>query len=213
MYLETFKNNLGDDFVSKEKLFDREDQEVGKWSNNGDQGYLATSGAIAARSDVYVDDRKPPAVPVQQTGKGWQNTDDCWSSYWNPGANAWVAYVNTGPRGVPGQDGTDGTDGLVGPPGPTGPQGPMGSGLTVTGYIDVPGPPSFDGTQEGDFVIDSDGNGWFWETDSDPASWVSTGSVQGPQGDPGPTGTPGTNGTDGSAATIAIDNTITGPAG
>ena len=211
--LETFKDNLGNDFVSKDNLFDREDQEAGKWSNDGDQDYIATSGAIAARSDVYVDDRKPPVVPVQQAGKGWQNTDDCWSSYWNPGANAWVAYVNTGPRGVPGQDGTDGTDGLVGPPGPTGPQGPMGSGLTVTGYINVPGPPSFDGTQEGDFVIDVDGNGWFWETDSDPASWVSTGSVQGPQGDPGPTGTPGTDGTNGEAATIAIDNTITGPAG
>jgi hypothetical protein len=211
--LETFKNNLGDDFVSKEKLFDREDQEAGKWSNDGDQGYIATSGAISARSDVYVDDRLPPVVSVQQSGKGWQNTDDCWSSYWNPGANAWVAYVNTGPRGVPGQDGTDGTDGLVGPPGPTGAQGPIGSGLTVTGYIDVPGPPSFDGTQEGDFVIDSDGNGWFWETDSDPASWVSTGSVQGPQGEPGPTGTPGTDGTNGDAATIAVDNTITGPPG
>ena len=214
--LETFKDNLGNDFVSKDNLFDREDQEAGKWSNDGDQDYIATSGAIAARSDVYVDDRKPPVVPVQQSGKGWQNTDDCWSSYWNPGANAWVAYVNTGPRGVPGQDGTDGTDGIEGPQGPTGatgPQGPPGSGLTLTGYIDVPGPPSFNGTEEGDFVVDSNGNGWFWETDADPATWIDTGSIQGPPGPQGETGADGVPGTDGAAATIVVDNTITGPAG
>ena len=36
---------------------------------------------------------------IEQPGKGWENTDKCWSSYWNDGADAWVAYVNTGPRG------------------------------------------------------------------------------------------------------------------
>ena len=201
--------DLKDQLANTRPVFDREDQEAGKWSGTGDQEYLATSGAIAAREDTIVGEFLPPTVTFQQPGKGWENTDDCWSSYWNPDANAWVAYVNTGPRGEPGRDGTDGVS-IVGPPGPEGPEGPPGSGISVTGYIDEPGPPSFDGTQEGDFVIDSDGNGWFWETDTDPDQWINTGSIQGPQGEPGNPGTPGTNGT---AATIAVGSTTTGVPG
>ena len=53
--------------------------------------------------------RKPEEPLVEQPGKGWQNTDDCWSSYWNPQAEAWVAYVNTGPRGDVGPAGKAGT--------------------------------------------------------------------------------------------------------
>ena len=178
-------------------------------SGTGDQDYLATSGAIAAREDTIVGENLPPTVTFQQPGKGWENTDECWSSYWNPDANAWVAYVNTGPRGVPGQDGADGQS-IQGPPGAEGPPGPPGTGINVTGYIDVPGPPSFNGTTEGDYVIDSNGVGWFWETDTDPASWVDTGTIRGPQGEPGTPGAPGAAGT---AATIAVGNTITGNPG
>ena len=208
--LETFKDNLSSDFVEKNQVFDRADQESGKWDSNGDQEYLATTGAIAAREDTVVSSSPPPTVAYQQPGKAWENTDDCWSSYWNPSANAWVAYVNTGPRGVPGQDGTNGTNGATGPQGPQGAKGDPGTGINVTGYIDVPGPPAADGTAEGDYVIDSNGVGWFWETDTDPASWVDTGTIRGPQGEPG---IPGTAGAPGNAATIVIDNTITGPAG
>ena len=208
--LETFKDELSTEFVEKNKVFTRADQESGKWDGAGDQDYLATTGAIAAREDTVVGSSVPPTVTYQQPGKAWENTDDCWSSYWNPTANAWVAYVNTGPRGVPGQDGTNGTNGATGPQGPQGAKGDPGTGIIVNGYIDVPGPPTADGTAEGDYVIDSNGVGWYWETDTDPASWIDTGTIRGPQGEPG---VPGTAGAAGNAATIVIDNTITGPAG
>ena len=201
--LQDFKEQLG---AVARPVFDREDQEAGKWSGTGDQDYLATSGAIAAREDTIVGENLPPTVTFQQPGKGWENTDECWSSYWNPQANAWVAYVNTGPRGVPGRDGADGQS-IQGPPGAEGPPGPPGTGINVTGYIDVPGPPSFNGTAEGDFVIDVNGNGWFWETDTDPAQWIDTGTIRGPEG---PDGTPGSPG---AAATVAVGNTITGQPG
>ena len=232
--LEDYAENLDDDFVAKDKVFDRPDQEAGKWDGDGDQEYLATSGAIAARSDVIVRDEKPENPPYQQPGKGWQNTDDCWSSYWNPQANAWVAYVNTGPRGVPGQDGASADvqigETTTGAPGtnarvidsgennvavlnftiPRGDKGEPGTGINVTGYIDEPGPPSFDGTGTGDYVIDSNGHGWFWETDTDPATWVDTGTIRGPEGPQGPAGQ---DGAAGAAATVAVDNTVTGPPG
>ena len=208
--LEAFSENLSNEFVDKSQLFDREDQEAGKWSGAGDQDYVATSGAIAAREDTVVSEFAPLPVPFQQPGKGWMNTDACWSTYWNDTAQAWVAYVNTGPRGVPGKDGTNGTDGSVGPQGPTGPQGPIGEGINVTGYIDVPGPPANSGTVQGEFIIDSNGHGWYWETDVSPAVWVDTGSIQGPQGPEGADGVPGIPG---AAATITVDNTVTGPAG
>lgn len=232
--LQDYAENLDNDFVAKDKVFDRPDQEAGKWDGNGDQEYLATSGAIAARSDTIVRDDLPPTPAYQQPGKGWQNTDDCWSSYWNPQANAWVAYVNTGPRGIPGQDGASADvqigETTTGAPGtnaevidsgennvavlnftiPRGDKGEPGTGINVTGYIDEPGPPSFDGTGTGDYVIDSNGVGWFWETDTDPATWVDTGTIRGPEGPEGPAGQ---DGAAGSAATIAVDNTVTGPPG
>ena len=232
--LQDFRDQLGNDFVEKSQVFDREDQEAGKWSGTGDQDYLATSGAIAAREDTVVGDSLPPNPTYQQPGKAWENTDDCWSSYWNPQSKTWVAYVNTGPRGVPGVDGADADVSVgstaTGQPGtpanvvdtgtgnntvlnftiPKGEPGPPGTGINVNGYIDVPGPPSFNGTQEGDFVIDSNGHGWFWETDTDPAAWVDTGTIRGPEGPQGPAGA---DGSDGAAATIAVDNTITGEPG
>ena len=232
--LQDFREQLGNDFVEKNKVFDRADQESGKWSGTGDQEYLATTGAIAAREDTIVGDNLPPIVSYQQPGKAWENTDDCWSSYWNPQSKTWVAYVNTGPRGVPGVDGAAAdvavgttTTGQPGTPAnvvdtgtgnntvlnftiPKGDQGPRGTGINVTGYIDVPGPPTADGTTEGDFVIDSNGVGWFWETDTDPASWVDTGTIRGPEG---PIGPAGDNGSNGAAATVTVDNTITGEPG
>ena len=72
------------------------------------------------------------------------------------------------------------------------------------------GPPTEDGTEQGDFIIDSEGHGWFWETDVDPAVWIDTGTVRGPQGEKGDDGN---QGVDGTAATISVDNTITGAPG
>jgi len=201
------------DVYTKDEYFTRPDQETGKWSRTGDQMLPATSGAIAARHDALIGDGKPAEITYQQPGKNWQNTSECYTTYWNPEAQAWVAYVNTGPRGIPGVDGQDGADGLQGPPGPTGPRGEKGDGLKVTGYIDQPGPPTFDGTEQGDFVLDSEGHGWFWETDVDPAAWVDTGTIRGPKGDTGDPGTDGIDGVDGVAATIAVGTTTTGTPG
>lgn len=228
---ENFEDNLSEDFVSKQKLFDRDDQETGKWEDDGDQEYVATSGAIAARSDTIVGDTLPPTITYQQPGKGWQQTDPCYSSYWNQEANAWVAYVNTGPRGVPGTDGANadvqigvtttgepGTDASVIDTGsgniavlnftiPRGDKGEKGDGLTLDGIIDVPGPPTSTCDTEGETIMDSDGNLWVCDGNG---TWVDAGVLQGEKGDKGDPGDPGL---DGDAATINIDNTITGDPG
>lgn len=200
------QETAADGTVQLTDAYTEADQEAGAWVPANDSR-LATSDAITARLDTIIGDRKPQTVDYQQPGKTWQNTERCYSTYWNREANAWVAYVNTGPRGTTGQDGTDGKNGETGPQGPTGPMGPQGEGLTVTGYIDVPGPPETSGTEQGDLIIDSDGIGWFWETDVEPASWVSVGSIQGPKGDTGETGETGL------AATITVNSTTTGAPG
>jgi hypothetical protein len=97
------------------------EQEAGEWVNFND-GRLASSDAIRARHDTHVTHEVPPTVIYEQPGKGWENTDKCWSSHWSGQADAWVAYVNTGPRGQQGVQGPPG-DSIVGPPGPEGPNG------------------------------------------------------------------------------------------
>ena len=113
------------------EAFTEDDQVNQRWVPADDE-MLATSDAIRARHDSYVQENVPPTVVYEQTGKTWQNTDDCWSSYWqnsvDPQGNdskTWVAYVNTGPRGEQGPQGPPGTS-IVGPPGPEGPPGPSG---------------------------------------------------------------------------------------
>ena len=66
----------------------------------------------------------------------------------------------------------------------------------MTGYIDVSGPPTTDGDNQGDVIVDVDGIGWFWETDG-PNNWVSLGSIRGPKEQGG-------DKEDGDAATIAV---------
>jgi len=118
--------NLEDIYIRDTDILQRTEQEAGLWLPDGDQEKLPTTGAAAARHDVLVRDTVPTNPPVQQPGKSWQNTDKCWSSYWNPEANAWVAYVNTGPRGVQGAQGIQGIQGPTGPQGLQGPQGEQG---------------------------------------------------------------------------------------
>jgi len=138
-------DEINEQIFTKDQYITREDQEEGQWLPDGDQMLPITSGAAAARHDVYVRDAKPPQPQVEQTGKGWQNTDDCWSSYWNPESGSWVAYVNTGPRGQQGPQGPPGQS-IVGPPGPEGPEGPPGQDGTDGGTF--PDAPS-DGTTYG----------------------------------------------------------------
>ena len=110
----------------------KQEQETGAWVGF-DDGRIASSDAIRARHDAHVTDVVPPEIVYEQPGKAWENTDKCWSSYWNTGADAWVAYVNTGPRGLMGPKGATG-DSIVGPPGPVGPSGGL---ATYTGSLPI----------------------------------------------------------------------------
>jgi hypothetical protein len=95
----------------------REDQEQGYWNTEGENKSVPTTGAVSARLDPYVGDALPPAVPNdgnENPGKLWINTREYWDSYWEPAANAWVAYVNTGPRGQDGSPGDAGEKGDTG---------------------------------------------------------------------------------------------------
>lgn len=139
------ENNLG----KAGEVITRYQQENGQWIEFQDNK-LASSDAIMARHDVHVQEEKPEELNVEQPGKGWQNTDDCWSSYWNPDADAWVAYVNTGPRGEQGPQGPPG-ESIVGPPGPPGPDGPSGGT-----FPDAPADGEIYGRQDNDWVVVSD---------------------------------------------------------
>ena len=131
--VETFYEGVLENVWTKDDYITREDQEAGVWSGEGDQMRPVTSGAAAARHDSYVRPTVPPTVVTyEQPGKLWQNTDDCWTSYWQKSVDdqgndskTWVAYVNTGPRGQQGPQGPPGQS-IVGPPGPEGPPGPNG---------------------------------------------------------------------------------------
>jgi hypothetical protein len=190
-----WENLKSDDstFVKSEDLVDYTDQTTGVWgpAPSGTFG-VPTIDAVAARSDAYVQPNLPPTVSYQQPGKNWENTDACWTSYWNPEAKAWVAYVNTGPRGNTGPEGG---------PGPVGPQGPRGDGLTISGSINVPGPPTANGTIPNELILDSNGVGWVWETNGNTNTWVNIGTMTGPPGPPGV------------AANINVGTTTTGAAG
>ena len=109
--------SLRSNYTEEEPPFDttyREDQEKGYWPGEGDLKSIPTTGAISARLDPYVQDQlpaRPPEDGSENPGKLWINTRDNWNSYWDPNASAWVAYVNTGPRG---KDGLDGAKGEIG---------------------------------------------------------------------------------------------------
>jgi len=212
--------------------YTKKQQENALWVPANDTK-LATSDAIAARHDVYVQETKPPVVPVEQPGKGWQNTDDCWSSYWNPEAGAWVAYVNTGPRGEQGPQGTPGVGGQVFVGNvtnvPNKPDGSVGDAtVTNTGdqfqaFLDFGIPVGEKGETGKDLALDNnilysgpptdDPNNFddeIWiDVDetlwwSQGGVWVDLGSIKGNQGD---------QGVPGEAATVTVGSTTTGNPG
>jgi hypothetical protein len=175
------------DFLVAEDGLDtvyRKDQEEGFWSTDGEQDAVATTGAIAARHDVYVQDNLPTPPTIEQLGKQWMNTQENWASFWDDQTGTWIAYHNHGPRGAQGPAGL-GPEGPVGPqgvPGPVGPQGPRGlQGLT--GPQGTPGP-------------------------AGPAS-----TVPGPAGPTGPTGPTGATGPVGPAAGFGTPTATGLPAG
>jgi hypothetical protein len=178
----------------------REDQEQGYWNTDGDNKSVPTTGAISARLDPYVQDGLPANLPddgTENPGKLWINTREYWDSYWEPAANAWVAYVNTGPRG---QDGVNGEKGEQGDTGFAAVIGQIGPGAwddvvptsPVVGalYIAVAPITGFPG---GGSPESQDALGWNGE------QWINYGSLgdlgpQGPQGEQGEQGPPGPSG-------------------
>ena len=146
-------NQLDEQTWNTDEAYTEEDQLNQRWVESDDT-MLATSDAIRARHDAYVQENVPPTVVYEQTGKTWQNTDDCWSSYWQNSvtpdgddSKTWVAYVNTGPRGEQGPQGPPGQS-IVGPPGPEGPEGPSGGS-----FPDAPADGELYGRKDNDWEI------------------------------------------------------------
>jgi hypothetical protein len=99
-----------------------------------------------------------------------------------------------------------------------------GGGSNFIGAIPTPGPPTDVQVPpphaDGDYVIDSGGNGWMWNG----TAWVNVGSIKGPQGPQGPQGIQGATGATGAQGPIGPtgaqgpqgvkgDTGLTGPTG
>jgi hypothetical protein len=81
------------------------DQLLGDWPKDGKDKYIATTDAISARLDPYVQDGVPTALGLpqkEQQGKQWFDTDELVQRFWDADAGAWVTLANTGPQGPPG---------------------------------------------------------------------------------------------------------------
>lgn len=107
---------LSDETLTTEDVVSQEEQQTDGAADSIDDQHIFSTGASTARHDAYVQDTLPAVPTYEQPGKTWQNTDKCWTSYWqdspsdNGGASkTWVAYVNTGPRGEKGDKGDPGT--------------------------------------------------------------------------------------------------------
>ena len=204
----------------------RADAIKGRWYGDTegyseDQDAVPTTGAISARLDPFVQGTLPPSYVAEtngllnnynpSAGKRWVNTDDCWESYWDPTAKAWVAYVNTGPRGAQGDQGVQGDQGIPGPsllikgilpagdwvePDPKQPGDIWIAGGTITNF-------PYGGTPVLDDAIAYNGT-----------DWVNTGpiGIQGNKGDKGDKGDQGIQGAKGDQGPQGIQG-IQGPIG
>ena len=202
------------------------DQIKGRWYGDpegytGDQEAVPTTGAISARLDPYVQGSLPANKEAEsngltntyetQAGKRWVNTDDCWEAYWDSQANAWVAYVNTGPRGPQGDQGVQGNQGIPGP------------SLVIKGNLPAGAWVEPDPKETGDIWI-ADGNITGFPGGGTPVlddaiayngeAWVNTGpiGIQGNKGDKGNKGDQGVQGEVGPKGDQGIQG-IQGPIG
>jgi hypothetical protein len=89
---------------------------------------------------------------------------------------------------------------IQGPQGEKGEQGEPGQGVKIAGSLPNPGPPPQPGVDDGEFWIDSNGDGWVWSAET--ASWINTGPVQGPAGPQGPQGIQGVQGVPGDVGPV-----------
>ena len=73
-----------------------------------DDTTVFTSAASVARHDNIVGDKKPAVVPVEQSGKIWNDTDELVDYFWDPDGKVWVSFTKSGPAGQPGDYGPPG---------------------------------------------------------------------------------------------------------
>ena len=84
------------------------DEQINDPSDKIDDDHIFTASAIAARHDNLIGDNQPAAVPVEQPGKIWNDTDDLQDYFWDPTGNAWVSFTKSGPAGPQGDYGPPG---------------------------------------------------------------------------------------------------------
>ena len=107
---------------------------------------------------------------------GTQQVGDVNTSTTNPGGQASVIINNSGNATNAVWDYTFAI--------PAGPQGPAGTGVSIIGSIDEVGPPEagdYPAIENGDIVVDSNGDGWLW----DGADFTNVGPIRGPEGPAG----------------------------
>jgi hypothetical protein len=78
------------------------DQTHGDWPADGKDQYIATTDALLARLEPYLQDTTPLPYGLpeaEQEGKFWVDKDDLILRYWDKGAGAWIDLANTGPPG------------------------------------------------------------------------------------------------------------------
>ena len=113
----------------------KQDQRLGKWTGNDQDQYVATTDAISARLDPYIQDNTPAVIGLpeaEQPGKSWIDTQDLVKRYYDANSGAWVNSIGSGPKG---DQGVPGPQGPLGLPGPTGAQGPVGPAGPAMNYL------------------------------------------------------------------------------
>jgi len=148
-----------------------QDQKEGRWTRGLNDRYIATSDAISARLDPYVQDTIPAPVPLpgaEQDGKTWFDTQDLVQRFWDAQAKAWVTLANSGPKGEAGTPYST----MLGPNQP----------LTRNDGSPIQNGDAWFNTSTATLFINYD--------DGDSKQWVSTAKA-GPPGPVGPTGPQG----------------------
>lgn len=172
------------DNKSEEKYWDKvddtityEDQTTGEAEAKLDEEHIFDAEAIAARHDAYVQDSTPAALPYEQPGKIWNDTDDLRDYFWDGNIGTWVSFTKTGPAGPQGD---------YGPPGKV-----IISDSPPTEYPSV-GDNAARPLESGDMWFDSYRVIMYvyYVDDYGPGQWVAV-SQPGPPGPEGPEGSDG----------------------
>ena len=182
---EWFFDYLNDEYWDKfDDIIDYEEQinDPSDPEELVDDEHIFTAAAIAARHDAFVQDNTPPAVPVEQAGKIWNDTDDSVDYFWEPVGQTWVSFTKTGP------------------PGPIGEFGPPGKVIIADNpplQYPAVGDNEARDLESGDLWWDSNRVLLYvYYTDNNSSQWVAV-SKSGPQGEEGPQGPAGNPGADG----------------